>query len=185
MSDRNDEFRRQLGTIWRIAQDGVGSLRELASWSTQAGRLRIDLALLQRERDGLYQQLGQEVAVLIGEGSLQVPRPVRETYERIREIDVRMRSGSVRLHDNAFGAPRGYEPEAADDYDYGMTEGVDGQDEGVVKEEPRNRKAQKPAQQSTAAPAARPAKATPKTRAEKPAAGRSDKEKKRKKPTKL
>jgi hypothetical protein len=136
MSERDDDLRRQLRSIWRIAQDSAGTLRDLAVWSSHTGRLRVDLALLRRERDALQQQLGQQVAVLIGEGRLQVPGPVRETYDRIREIDARIRMGTVRMHDNAFGAPRGFEPEAAEDYNYSVTEGVDADEAAVVNESP-------------------------------------------------
>ena len=134
MSERNDEFRRQLGTLWRIAQSGVSTVRDVALWSSRAGRLRVDLALLQRERDELHRELGQQLAVLISDGRLSVPQPLRETYGRLRAVEAHMRQNEVRLHDNAFGAPRGFEPEAAEDYDYGATESVDVAEEKVVEE---------------------------------------------------
>jgi hypothetical protein len=134
MSERNDEFRRQLGTLWRIAQSGVSTVRDVALWSSRAGRLRVDLALLQRERDELHRELGHQLAVLISDGRLSVPQPLRETYGRLRAVEAHMRQNEVRLHDNAFGAPRGFEPEAAEDYDYGATESVDVAEERVVEE---------------------------------------------------
>jgi hypothetical protein len=135
MSERNDELRRQLGTLWRIAQSGLGTVRDVAVYSSRAGRLRLDLALLQRERDELQRELGQQLAVLIGDGRLDVPQPLRETCGRLRAVEARMRQSAVRLHDNAFGAPQGFEPEAAEDYDYGAAETVDAADEMVLEED--------------------------------------------------
>lgn len=134
MSEGNDELRRQLGTLWRIAQSGVSTVRDVALWSSRAGRLRVDLALLQRERDELHRELGQQLAVLIGDERISVPQPLRETYARLRAVEAHMRQNEVRLHDNAFGAPRGFEPEAAEDYDYGATETIDLQEEKVVED---------------------------------------------------
>ena len=134
MSERNDEFRRQLGTLWRIAQEGMSTVRDVAMWSSHAGRLRVDLALMQRERDDLYRELGQQLTLLVSDGRLTVPPPLRETYGRLRTVLAHMRQNEVRLHDNAFGAPRGFEPEAAEDYDYGAIETVDAPEEKVVDE---------------------------------------------------
>jgi hypothetical protein len=112
MSERSDDLRRQFGTVWRMASSGLGTLREVVVRSSQAGRLRVDLALLAREKQQQLAALGRQVAALLDEGALEVPEEVRQTYDRVRDVDARIQADSSRAHDNAFGAPRGYEPEA-------------------------------------------------------------------------
>jgi hypothetical protein len=112
VSDRKDDLRRQFGTVWRMASSGFDTLREVVVRSSQSGRLRVDLALMARERQHLLATLGEQVAALIDEGALDVPSEVKELHERLRDIEHRMRVDSARAHDNAFGAARGYEPES-------------------------------------------------------------------------
>jgi len=112
VSEKRDELRRQLNTVWRSAVDGFDTLREVVVRSSQSGRLRVDLALLAREKQQLLVRLGEQVAALVSEGALELPEEVNSTYERLREIERRIDTDSVKTHDNAFGAPRGYEPEA-------------------------------------------------------------------------
>ena len=50
MSDKNDDLGRHIGTLWKTAMSGWGTMREVVTRSTQTGRLRIDIALLARER---------------------------------------------------------------------------------------------------------------------------------------
>jgi hypothetical protein len=121
VSERDEELRRQIGTLWRTAMVGLDTVREVVVRSTQAGRLRVDIALLQRERLQLLQTLGEMVVALIDEGSFgeaggEVPEAIRQTWERIKDVEGKLKSDVARAHDNAFGAPRGYEPEAAVDY---------------------------------------------------------------------
>jgi hypothetical protein len=98
--------------MWRMASTGLETLREVVVRSSQTGRLRVDLALLGRERQQLLADLGGQVARLLDEGSLEVPEEVRITWERLRDVEGRIKADSVKVHDNAFGAARGYEPEA-------------------------------------------------------------------------
>jgi hypothetical protein len=98
--------------MWRMASSGLGTLREVVVRSSQAGKLRVDLALLQREKQQLLAKLGAEVAALLDDGALEVPEAVRQTYDRVRDVELRIQADTTRAYDNAFGAPRGYEPEA-------------------------------------------------------------------------
>jgi hypothetical protein len=121
VSDRKttNKIVRQAGALWRMAASSLGTIREVAVRSTQAGYLRMDVALLHREWREELAALGAEVAALIKDGELQVPSHVRRIYDRIRELDVRIGAVSTKIHDNAFGAPRGYEPEAGNYEDDG------------------------------------------------------------------
>jgi|GEM_PF-3436445 len=103
---------RQFGAAWRTAAGSLGTLREVVVRSTQAGYLRFDVALLHRQKREELAALGAEVVALIEDGAVEVPSHVRRVYDRIRELDLQISSVSVKVHDNAFGAPRGYEPEA-------------------------------------------------------------------------
>lgn len=95
-----------------MASDSLDTFREVVVRSSQQGKLRVDLALLAREKQQLLAQLGEQIVPLVESGTLAVPDSVRYTCEQVRELDARMKADAGRVHDNAFGAPRGYEPEA-------------------------------------------------------------------------
>ncbi len=101
-----------------MASSGLDTLREVVVRSSQTGRLRVDVALLQRERAQILQSLGAKVVALVESGTLQLrDADARELFERVRDLDTRIASDLGRIHDNAFGAPRGFEPEAGGNYD--------------------------------------------------------------------
>lgn len=134
MSNRDDELRRQIGTLWRTAMVGFDTVREVVVRSTQAGRLRVDIALLQRERAQLLETLGEMVVGLIDDGTLgDPPESVRQAYDRIKDVESRLKNDAARAHDNAFGAPRGFEPEAASDYGPDHTDDRDGDASGRAR----------------------------------------------------
>ena len=110
---RND-LRRQLDTVLRMASTGFDTLKEVVVRSSQEGRLRVDLALLQREKRELLAQLGGETLRLLDAGQLEGNADLDWLRDRIHDVESRMRASSSRAYDNAAGAPRGYEPEAAD-----------------------------------------------------------------------
>jgi hypothetical protein len=124
MRNRPDELRRQLGTLWRTAMVGLDTVREVALRSSQSGRLRVDIALLRNERSQLLQELGEQTVRMLDEGSFDdASEAMRTLYDRVKDVEARIRSDSARATDNAFGAPRGFEPEAA--ADYGDSDGVE------------------------------------------------------------
>lgn len=96
----------------KMASDSFDTLREVVVRSSQAGKLRVDLALLAREKQQLLARLGEQVSELIDGSKLEVPEALRQTYDRIKDVDAQIKSDGERAHDNAAGAPRGYEPEA-------------------------------------------------------------------------
>jgi hypothetical protein len=98
--------------MWKMASDGLDTLREVVVRSSQTGRLRVDLALLAREKQQLMARMGGEVVRLLEEGAIEVPPALKQIWERIKDVDGRMHADAGRTHDNAYGAPRGYEPEA-------------------------------------------------------------------------
>jgi hypothetical protein len=98
--------------MWKMASDSFDTLREVVVRSSQSGRLRVDLALLAREKQQLLARMGASLMRLVDEGKLELPEPLRGIYDRVQDVDARMSADAGRAHDNAFGAPRGYEPEA-------------------------------------------------------------------------
>ena len=129
VSDRRDDLRRQFGTVWKMASDSFGTLREVVVRSSQAGKLRVDLALLAREKQQLLARLGAEIVRLLEEDKLAVPENIKRIWERIQDVDARLAADTGRAHDNAFGAPRGYEAEAG-----GYEEEEDALDDSEVDE---------------------------------------------------
>lgn len=95
-----------------MASDGFDTLREVVVRSSQAGKLRVDLALLAREKQQLLARMGAQLTRLMDEGGIEVPEGLMRIYERVKDVDARMNADAGRAHDNAYGAPRGYEPEA-------------------------------------------------------------------------
>jgi hypothetical protein len=117
MSNRPDDLRRQLGTLWRTAKFGIDAMRDVVVRSSQTGRLRVDIALLHNERAQLLQQLGELAMRQMDEHGLDDENEAMHGfYEKIKDVEARMRSDTAKATDNAFGAPRGFEPEAAADY---------------------------------------------------------------------
>lgn len=98
--------------MWKMASDSLDTLREVVVRSSQAGKLRVDFALLVREKQQLLSRLGEQIMQLVDEGKLEVPEEVRQTYDQVKDVDAHIRADAGKGHDNAFGAPRGYEPEA-------------------------------------------------------------------------
>ena len=95
-----------------MASTGLETLREVVVRSSQSGRLRVDLALLGRERQQLLAELGLKKAQLIADGALELPEELHAIYEQLRDVEGRIAADSVKAHDNGFGGSRGYEPEA-------------------------------------------------------------------------
>ena len=101
----------------KVARSGLGTMKEVVVRSSQSGRIRIDVALLHRERDQLLLELGESVCAYLDESDDgELPESMRELRARVRAVEARIKTSAVRASDNAFGAPRGFEPEAAVDY---------------------------------------------------------------------
>jgi hypothetical protein len=113
-ADSSDEWKRQLGTMWKMASSSLDTLRDVVVRSSQQRRLRVDLALYLRERRDLLGELGQAVVGLVDAGRVELPEELSELIGRLRNVEQRIRMDSARVNDNAFGAPRGYEPDAGD-----------------------------------------------------------------------
>ena len=81
-----DRMRGQLNEMWKNAMDGLEDLREVVLKASQNAKVRLDATFLRRERDRLYQQLGEETYALAETGKLKVPAELRDTVDRIHAI---------------------------------------------------------------------------------------------------
>lgn len=81
-----ERMRGQLNEMWKNAMDGLEDLREVVLKASQNAKVRLDATFLRRERDRLYQQLGEECYELVETGSLKVPGELRDTVDRIHAI---------------------------------------------------------------------------------------------------
>jgi hypothetical protein len=111
----SDEWKRQLGTLWRVASSGMDTLRDVVVRSSQEGRLRIDLAVYERERRDLLEEIGRAVVQMAEAGRIELPEGLAHTVMRLRQVEERIAHDSSRVNDNAFGAPRGMGPEVGPD----------------------------------------------------------------------
>ncbi len=82
----SDRMRGQLNEMWKNAMDGLEDLREVVLKASQNAKVRLDATFLRRERDRLYQQLGEETYALAETGKLKVPAELRDTVDRIHAI---------------------------------------------------------------------------------------------------
>ena len=114
--DDRDEWKRQLNTLWRVATAGATTLRDVVVRSADEGRLRIDLAVYERERRDLLEEIGRAVLHLSEAGRLELPESLANTVLRLRQVESRIAQDSSKLHDNAFGAPRDMGPEVDSDF---------------------------------------------------------------------
>jgi hypothetical protein len=106
-------------------------VKEVVVRSSQEGRLRVDLALLQHEKRALLAELGAEAVRLLDAGEIAPAGDLDWLRDRLRDIEARIGAERLPAHDNAYGAPRGYEPEAGNyedtDDDLDEPEAVPGQ----------------------------------------------------------
>jgi hypothetical protein len=142
MPNRPDDLRRQIGSLWKTAKLGIDAMRDVVLRSSQTGRLRVDIALLHNERAHLLQQLGEELVRRIDDGSFDdVSDELRALHEQVKDVEGRIKSDSARATDNAYGARRGFEPEAA--ADYGDEGGAPDADETPARQPPKKKRASK------------------------------------------
>ncbi|MFW5878368.1 MAG: hypothetical protein ACOCVR_00980 [Myxococcota bacterium] len=81
-----EQMKRQFGDIWKQTMEQLEDLRDVVVKASQTARTRLDATFLRRERDRLYQQLGEDTFVLIETGKLKAPPALRDLLDRIHAI---------------------------------------------------------------------------------------------------
>ena len=112
VSDAAPGWQKPLGhlrTLMGVAAAAAGTLRDVVVRSSQAGRLRVDMALYLRERRDLRASLGRRMMELFEAGTAKLPddSAIRSLVDRLRDVQAQIEDDSARVNDNAFGAPRG------------------------------------------------------------------------------
>ncbi len=81
-----EQMKKQFSDIWKQTVEQLEDIREAVVKASQTARERLDATFLRRERDRLYQQLGEDTFVLIESGKLEPPRALRDLLDRIHVI---------------------------------------------------------------------------------------------------
>ena len=84
MDLNSDELRRQANELWKQAIDQLEEVKKLVL--KQTGRLESDLNKLLIERDKLLRQLGEQTHKLANQGSIHVPKFVKETVDELNKV---------------------------------------------------------------------------------------------------
>ena len=84
MELNSDELRRQANDLWKQAMDRLEEVKKLVL--KQRGRLESDLNRLVRERDKLLKKLGEQTYRLANQGSIHVPKLVRDTVDNLNKV---------------------------------------------------------------------------------------------------
>jgi hypothetical protein len=84
MDLKSDEIRRQANELWKQAIDQLEEVKKLVL--KQTGRLESDLNRLLAERDRLLRELGEQTYRLANQGSIHVPKFVRDTVDNLNKV---------------------------------------------------------------------------------------------------
>ena len=82
----SDKMKQQLDRMVKSTVDGLEELKEVLLRASQNAKVKLDATLLRRERDRLYQTLGEQAYLLVEEGSLKAPPALRDTIDRIHAL---------------------------------------------------------------------------------------------------
>ena len=106
-----ETVRRDLERLWQSALEGLEDLKEVMVRASTTAKVKLDATFLRRERDRLFQELGEETYLLIEEGRLEVPAALRDTVDRIHAIVEQLAEEEAALRGEGPG--EGPEPEEA------------------------------------------------------------------------
>jgi len=81
-----EKMKGNFDRLMRSTVDGLEELKEVLVRASQEAKTKLDATLLRRERDRLYQQLGELAYLQIEEGKLKAPAGLRDTLDRIHAI---------------------------------------------------------------------------------------------------
>ncbi|RMG20303.1 MAG: hypothetical protein D6729_03235 [Deltaproteobacteria bacterium] len=109
-----ERVRKDLERLWQSALDGLEDLKEIMVRASTTAKVKLDATFLRRERDRLFQELGEEAYLLIEEGKLEVPPALRDTVDRIHAIVEQLAEEEAALRGEGPGEGEDVDP-AADD----------------------------------------------------------------------
>ncbi len=122
-----EKVRSDLERLWQSALEGLEDLKEIMVRASTTAKVKLDATFLRRERDRLFQELGEETYLLIEEGQLEAPAALRDTLDRIHAIVEQLAEEEAALRGEGPG--EGLDPEAASESDAtGEGDGAAGDD---------------------------------------------------------
>jgi len=81
MSNRTDDFRKQINDLWKQAVAQLDEVKDVLNDRIEADSLR-----LRKERDRLLQSLGEQTYKLAHQDKLPLPASVKKTVDRLTEV---------------------------------------------------------------------------------------------------
>ncbi len=81
-----DQMRKQFREYWTQTLDKLEDIREVVFRASYMARERLDATFLRRERDRLFQQLGEDAYHLFERGRIRAEPALREILERIQVV---------------------------------------------------------------------------------------------------
>ncbi|MDF1561997.1 MAG: hypothetical protein P1V51_03085 [Deltaproteobacteria bacterium] len=81
-----DKMKQQLDRMVKTTVEGLEELKEVLLRASQNAKVKLDATLLRRERDRLYQTLGEQTYHLVEDGTLKAPGALRDTIDRIHAL---------------------------------------------------------------------------------------------------
>ena len=82
-----EDVKRQLGSFLEKAVEAFGEVKDAVVRTSQVGKIKLDATFLRRERDRLFQRLGEELFDLVEDGKLDLPDALGPLAEQLRELE--------------------------------------------------------------------------------------------------
>jgi hypothetical protein len=84
MTLTSDNLKQQANDLWKQAVDQLDEVKKAVL--KQRGRFESDLSRLVGERDKLLKELGQQTRRLANQGSIHVPKFLRDTADNLNQV---------------------------------------------------------------------------------------------------
>lgn len=82
----SDDVRKELGGLLGRALEALEEVKEVVVRSSQAGKLRIDTAFLEREREKAILRLGEKVYEWFEDGEISLPEEGEPLIAEVRRL---------------------------------------------------------------------------------------------------
>ncbi len=91
------DLREQLNELWKTTVDQFDEIKEVVVHNSMVGRKKLDAAFLKRQRDKLFQDLGELVFAAALKGALPLSPEAQRVVERIQDLLVRLRAEEAEI----------------------------------------------------------------------------------------
>jgi hypothetical protein len=90
MAKKRNDVAKQAMDLWKKTVAQLEEISKVLGVESVIDRIKADHARLLAERDKLFKRLGEETYKLIDKNKIKVPQPVKETYQKIRDLMERL-----------------------------------------------------------------------------------------------